>query len=274
MAVTDETGSLTTAAEAPREQPLEQVGRAGCTRAQWGRSELFAIPTVAIAVVMAACGSTRSVQTSVQALASASAAGARVTVQVRHPRRRGIERSVKFAKVSYYYETKGAKLFQQLRRIARDGVLLDALSRGDLAGAQAAAEAQLTSPVNHLAHVTRIAVTRGSRVLVNATVNSDGAFVVAPGTRELRLHGHLLGTLLVSLQDVTGFVKLVHKLSGAEVVVRGAGGRVRTSLGAAAEVRLPSSGHVTIAERRYLVRSFVEIGWGNERLQVWILEGV
>jgi hypothetical protein len=121
--------------------------------------------------------------------------------------------------------------------------------------------------------VTRISVIRGSRVLVNATVNSDGVFVVAPGTRILRSHGRLLGTLLVSIQDVTGFVKLVHDLTGAEVLVLGASGHVRTSLGAAARVRLPVSGQVTIAGRRYFVRSFREIGWGNEPLTVWILEG-
>jgi hypothetical protein len=109
-------------------------------------------------------------------------------------------------------------------------------------------------------------------VLVNATVNSDGVYVVAPGTRILRLHGRLLGTLLVSIQDVTGFVKLVHDLTGAEVLVRGVSGHVRTSLSAATNVRLPASGQVAIAGRTYLVRSFVETGWGNEPLTVWILE--
>ena len=194
-------------------------------------------------------------------------------MQVRHPRPSHIDGIVNAAKATYHRETKGAKVFQQLGRIARDRVLLDALSRGDLTGAQAEADAQLRSPVNHLAHVTRIGVIRGSRVLVNATVNSDGVYVVAPAARILRSHGRLLGTLLVSLQDVTGFVKLVHRLTGAEVLVRGASGHVRTSLGAAARVRLPSSGHVTIAGRGYFVRSFPEIGWGNEPLTVWILEG-
>ncbi len=112
-------------------------------------------------------------------------------------------------------------------------------------------------------------------MLVNATVNADGVFVVAPGMRVLRLHGRPLGTLLVSIQDVTGFVKLVHNLTHAQVLVRGASGRVRASLGAATRVRLPASGPVTIAgrRRRYLVRSFGEVGWGAEPLTVWILEG-
>jgi hypothetical protein len=161
---------------------------------------------------------------------------------------------------------------QQLNRIARDSILLNALSRGDVAGAQAEADAQLRSPINHFVHVTRISVVRGSRVLVNATVNSDGVFVVAPGSHVLRLHGRLLGTLLVSIQDVTGYVKLVHDLTGADVVARGASGRVRTSRGAPTGVRLPPSGQVTIAGLRYSVRSFHEVGWGNEPLTVWILE--
>jgi hypothetical protein len=153
---------------------------------------------------------------------------------------------------------------RQLRRIARDGVLLRALSRGDVQGAQAAADAQLRSPLNHFEHVTRIGVVRGSRVLVNATINSDGVFVIAPGSRPLRLHARPLGTLLVSIQDVTGYVKLVHDLTGAEVVARGASGHVRASRGFPAGVRLPPSGRVRIAGVRYFVSSFHELSWGNE----------
>jgi hypothetical protein len=192
-------------------------------------------------------------------------------VQAR-PRRSHIDRIVDVAKSSYHSETKGRVLLQQLGRIARDRILLNALSRGNVAGAQAEADAQLRSPGNHFVHVTRISVVRGSRALVNATVNSDGVFVVAPGSRVLRLHGRPLGTLLVSIQDVTGYVKVVHDLTGADVVARGASGRVRTSRGAPTAGRLPRSGNVTIAGSRYFVRSFREVGWGHEPLTVWILE--
>jgi hypothetical protein len=192
-------------------------------------------------------------------------------------RRSRIDGIVAAAKASYRSEARGRKLSQQLSRIARDGVLLGALYKGDVAGAQSEADAQLRSPGNHFDHVTRISVVRGSRVLVNATVNSDGVFVVAPGSRVLRLHRRLLGTLLVSIQDVTGYVKVVHDLTGADVVARGASGRVRTSRGAPTGVRLPPAGQVTIAGRRYFVRSFHETGWGNEPsgnepLTIWILE--
>jgi hypothetical protein len=237
-----------------------------------------------VAVALSACGvspsaegserppdssPTPAARPSRQSPAASPATTAPATAQVA----RRIDGIVYAAKATYRNETTGPKLFQELRRIARDGILLEALSRNDRAGAQAEADAQLRSHINHLAHVTRISVVRGSRVLVNATVNSDGAFVVAPGSRTLHLHGRTLGTLLVSLQDVTGFVKLVHRRTGAEVLVRGASGHVRTSLSAAAGVRLPSSGQVTISGRRYFARSFRETGWGAERLTAWILEG-
>jgi hypothetical protein len=241
----------------------------------------------AFAVALLACGSTQSARTAAQSstssaivpslrttaqpLPSSPAATAGAAVRAR-PRRSHIDRIVDIAKASYRSETKGAKLLQQLARIAHDGVLLNALSRSNVVGAQAEADTQLTSPANHFDHVTRIGVIRGSRVLVNATVNSDGVFVVAPGSRVLRLQGRLLGTLLVSIQDVTGYVKVVHDLTGADVVARGASGRVRTSVGAPSGVRLPLSGHITIAGRGYFVRSFREVGWGNEPLRVWILE--
>jgi hypothetical protein len=263
MAVTGETASQTTAAAGAPKQAVEQVNRAGCRRVPGTVSALVAMSAFLIA--LAACGTTQSAQTSAQPAPAA-------TLSAHTSRQSHIDATVQVAQATYNNETKGGKLFEQLGRIAGDRILLDALSRGDRGGAQAEADAQLRSTLNHTAHVTRISVIRGSRVLVNATVNSDGVYVVAPGTRDLRSHGHFLGTLLVSLQDVTGFVKLVHHLTGADLLVRGASGHVRTSLGAAVNLHLPSSGRVTIAGRGYNVRSFPEIAWGNEPLTVWILE--
>ena len=174
------------------------------------------------------------------------------------------------ARRAYNRETKGSKLRQETARIAADPILLGALARGDLAGARAEAQAQLLSRSNHFDHVTRISVVRGARVLVNATLNSDGSYVVAPARRALALHGRRVGTLLVSIQDVTGFVKLVHRRTGAEVVVRGRSGQVRASLSAATRA-LPPAGEVRIAAGNYLVRSFGERGWGGEPLTVWVL---
>ena len=128
--------------------------------------------------------------------------------------RSGLAATVLAAQRAYNRETKGSKLRQETARIAADAILLGALARGDVPGARAEAQAQLLRPANHFAHVTRISVVHGARMLVNATLNSDGTYVVAPARRELVLHGRHVGTLLVSIQDVTGFVTLVHRRTG------------------------------------------------------------
>jgi hypothetical protein len=73
------------------------------------------------------------------------------------------------------------------------------------------------------------------------------------------------------MQDVIGFVKLVHRLTGVQVVVRGAPGHVASSLPGATHAALPASGRATIAGRPYVVRSFRELGFGGEALRVWVL---
>jgi hypothetical protein len=261
----------------------ETVARVAGSRARMAVAVLLSL--CALALVLGACGSTRrstaradasppgDTDGPLPAQSSRSAVMTPATAASEHDRSTGVAATVITAQRAYNRETKGSKLRRESGRIAGDEVLLSALAKGDVAGAQAEANAELVSPANHLAHVTRISVTRGQRVLVNATLNSDGTFVVAPSRRELQLHGRPVGTLLVSIQDVTGFVKLIHRLTLAEVVVRGVSGQVRASLSSATGVPLPPSGDVRIAGRSYTVRSFRELGWGNEALTVWILQG-
>jgi len=151
-----------------------------------------------------------------------------------------------------------------VKRIARDRSLLRALGGGDPAALRASALRQLFNPSKH---VVRLAVVRRGRTLVDV----GGAFVVAPARRELRAaNGADLGRLEASMQDVIGYVKLVHRLTGAGIVVRGAAGHVESSL-AQPPAALPPSGTTTIAGHAYVVRSFPETGFGHERLTVWIL---
>gem|GEM_PF-5984916 len=250
----------------PRDRAVVGLERARRgTRGRAWRLPVALLGTSACAAALAVGGSS-----SLAATASVSTPRSRPSPAARLATY-SVGRSAAIAAAIYSNESRGSKLYQQLGRIAADGTLLSDLRRGNLRGAYAEAEAQEHSVFNHFAHVTRVSVTRGSRVLFTATVNSNGAFVVAPASRVLRSHGRLLGTLLLSIQDVTGYVKLVHVYTGAEVLVRGSSGQVRTTLAAAVRVPLPTSGSATIAKSRYLVRAFRETGWGNERLTVWVL---
>ena len=120
------------------------------------------------------------------------------------------------------------------------------------------------------AHISRLRVVRGSRVLADAGV----VFPVALAQTVLHDgHGHVLGTLQLSIQDPIGYVKYLHRNVHVDVVVRGHGaGHVRASLPVAASMTVPSSGPVMVGGHRYLVRFFTEHGLAGDTLRIWILK--
>jgi hypothetical protein len=168
------------------------------------------------------------------------------------------------AKRIYRQEVRGDVGHAAVKRIARDRALLAALSANNRTALRAAALRQLFNPGKH---VVRLSVVRRGQTLTNV----GGAFVVAPAKLELRArNGVPLGMLEASMQDVIGYVKLVHRLTGAQIVVRGDPGHVESSF-ATPPSTLPTSGPTTVAGRQYVVRSFQEVGYGHEALNVWIL---
>jgi hypothetical protein len=111
-------------------------------------------------------------------------------------------------------------------------------------------------------------VLRGDRVLTDV----GGRFVVGEAAAELHApDGRSTGRIQVSMQDVLGYRKLVNRLTGADVLIRGSSGHVETSLPAATPVPLPARGTATLQGRSYVVREFSEHGFGGEPLSVWLL---
>jgi hypothetical protein len=167
------------------------------------------------------------------------------------------------AEKRYRLEARGTVIHADLRRIAADGALTTALAAHDLAGAQAEATRQLVR------HVVRIRVLSGARVLVDANAASfdvAGSSVALVGSSGARL-----GRLEITVQDVIGFDKLVHKLVHADVVVRSSAGRARATLAGASRVLLPASGCVHVGRSTYLVSSFSPVGFAGEQLDVSVL---
>jgi hypothetical protein len=208
------------------------------------------VPRVALtvlAVAAAALPGCAAVQAADQDPPATAAAGVRVDTLV------GVARRI------YRQEAAGAVGHAAVERLARDRALIAAM-RGDRPAAlRAAALRQLFNPGKH---VVRLRVSRGGRTLADV----GGRFVVSPA--RLRMHGDVIEA---SMQDVIGFVKLVHRLTGAQVVVRGAPGHVESSLPGATEAALPASGAAAVAGQPYVVRSFREAGFGGEALEVWVL---
>jgi hypothetical protein len=173
------------------------------------------------------------------------------------------------ARRQYSTEIHGGAAFAALHRVGRDPVLLRTLQSGNLSATRAYVQRQFQAAWYHL-HVSRMRILQGSRVVVETGV----PFVVAPV--QMTLHGpggRTLGTLQVSIQDEIGFVRLMHRHHPVDVVVRGQRpGHVRGSLPAATQVKLPSTGSVTIAGQRYRVTSFHQKAWDNEPVTVSILQ--
>jgi len=161
----------------------------------------------------------------------------------------GLDAYVNVAKRIYASERDGPPVRASLRRIERD----PAAVRGN----RAELLKQLFKPGYH---VVRLQVRRGGRVVSDV----GGRFVVAGPTRR---------GMTISIQDVIGYVKLVHRLTGLEVVVRGDPGHVAGTSSVLEDAALPASGTVTLGGTAYAVDSFSEPGFGGERLTVWLLDG-
>jgi hypothetical protein len=146
--------------------------------------------------------------------------------------------------------------------ISRIPGLLDGLTTRNYALARSAMHHQ---PIRHAVGVR---VTRGGRTLIDVSLR----FVVAGRVRALRdRSGRYLGRIEISIQDVIGFVRLIHRLTGAQAVVEGSTGETMTTFTAAADLPLPARGPAIVAGRQYTVSSFTERGFAGEPLHVFVL---
>jgi hypothetical protein len=179
-----------------------------------------------------------------------------------------IDRLTAVAKRRYGLEAHGGVAFGTMHRVARDAGLLRVLEAGNANATRTYVRQQFNSVWYHW-HVSRLRILQGSKVVVDTGV----PFVVAPTHMTLRgPGGKSLGTLETSIQDEVGFVRYMHRNYPVDVVVRGQGtGHVRSSLAAATNANLPSTGSVTLAGARYQVRSFHETALAAEPVTVWIL---
>jgi hypothetical protein len=162
-------------------------------------------------------------------------------------------------RTQYRKEIGGFVQRQTARGVARNTALVAAVQAGRLGVARSLA----TSLLYRANHISHIEIVKGGKSIVR--VGKD--FVV--GAKPIALRGG--ATLDVSIQDVIGFVRLLHRRTGAQVIVHGRGARVSSSLPAADNMSLPAKGAVTVAGHRYHASSFATTGLLGEPLSVWVL---
>ena len=72
-------------------------------------------------------------------------------------------------------------------------------------------------------HVVRIRATTARGELIN---DVGGPYVLAPASGPCASHGRRIGTVTLSVQDDAGYIKLLHRFTGAGVALRGPTGLV------------------------------------------------
>ena len=149
-----------------------------------------------------------------------------------------------------YVGERGPRTLSQVRRVQRNQALLQAVARRDPAATKRAAEVLL----HH--HLVRLRVSAGGKLLYDL----GGPFVLAPVHAPLRLHGRQIGSIVISIQDDEGYLRLTNRLVGLRVLMymRGAGGQprlVKNSLGPGAPplASVPASGSYSFHGASYRV---------------------
>ena len=124
------------------------------------------------------------------------------------------------AKLIYAGEL-GRSAHKQVLRVQRDQALLEAVAQRE----PAATEAAIKSLLNE--HIVRMRVSAGTLKGISAgrvargQLLSDvgGPYVLAPVRAPLRLDGHEIGSVVLSIQDDEGYLRLTRRLAGLDVLM-------------------------------------------------------
>ena len=115
----------------------------------------------------------------------------------------------------------GARTAPQVRRVQSDQPLLVAVARRDPVAATAAVNTLLNQ------HIVRLRVYAGGTPLTDV----GGPFVLAPVSAPLRVGGHAIGSIVLSIQDDEGYLRLTQRLVGLRVLMYMNSQLVKNSLG-------------------------------------------
>jgi hypothetical protein len=139
----------------------------------------------------------------------------------------------------------GRRTLPQVQRVQRDQPLLRAVAARDPLAARVSIERLLTE------HLVRLRVSAGGRLLSDV----GGPDVLAPVSAPLRLGGRTIGSLVLSIQDDEGYLRLTRRLVGLRVLMYTNPGHpqlVKNSLGPAPGT-VPASGSYVYRGRRFRV---------------------
>jgi hypothetical protein len=164
----------------------------------------------------------------------------------------------------YRSERGGAQTAHVLVVVARDPRFIRAVATDDPSALRAQIIRFFRDPS---LHVVRIRAVTANGTLVN---DVGGPYVLAPASAPVRANGSVVGTVTLSIQDDTGYIKLMRRFTGAEAILRTPAGQVpgsSVSLGP-----LPDHGAVTVGGRSCTVSSFAAKAFPSDPLRISLLD--
>jgi hypothetical protein len=162
-------------------------------------------------------------------------------------------------------EQGGAATARVLRVVAGDRGFIQAVATEDPAALRAAIVRFFRDPT---LHVVRIRAVTAGGTLVN---DVGGPYVLAPASAPVRANGRAIGRVTLSIQDDTGYIKLLRRFTGADVILRTAAGQVPGSSLSPGPSTVPSRGAVSYAGRAYQAFSFAAQAFPSGPLRVSLL---
>ncbi len=145
----------------------------------------------------------------------------------------------------------GRRTIPQIRRVQRNQALLEAVARRDPAATATAVSALLHQ---HIVRMRVYATPAGAHSGSGGRLLADvgGPYVLAPVTAPLRLHGRTIGTVVLSIQDDEGYLRLTRRLVGLRVLMYMGDRLVKNSLGPSPGT-VPASGPYSYRGNSYRV---------------------
>jgi hypothetical protein len=122
---------------------------------------------------------------------------------------------------------------------------------------------------DHRYHIVRVRLTSGSRLVADV----GGPYALAPATGTVRgPDGRVAGHVTISVQDDTGYIKLMHRFTGAAVQLRTAAGvLVPGSTLDPGPASIPGHGAVSYAGRTYRALTYDAPAFPSGPLHVSLL---
>ncbi len=163
-------------------------------------------------------------------------------------------------------ESHGHDVARALRHVARDPAFRRATAANDRPGIRAAIVDDFFR--DHAYHIVRVRVTRGAALVYDL----GGPYVLQPATGTVRSpDGRTAASFALAVQDATGYIKLMHRFTGADVQLVSPLGPVPGSTLEPGPGEIPDHGPVAYRGRRYLAESFSGTAFPSGTLRISLL---